>query len=179
MGMQELLLGARVAAGLSQDELASRAGTSRPTLSAYEHGRKSPTLATTARILAAAGFDLEVAPQVRFETRPVGRGRSVWVPDRLPGRLPVEVALGEVVLPVRLNWSRPGRMFRLADRGERARLYEVLLREGEPDDITAMVDGVLLVDLWEELVLPKAVRAWWDPLIGAVLGDRSQRAVGA
>jgi len=42
---------ARTAAGMTKDELASLAGTSRPTLSAYEHGRKSPTLETAARAL--------------------------------------------------------------------------------------------------------------------------------
>jgi len=40
-----MLADARRAAGLSQDELADRAGTSRPTLSSYEHGHRSPTLA--------------------------------------------------------------------------------------------------------------------------------------
>jgi len=35
----ELLGQVRVSAGLTQEELARRAGTSRPTLSAYEHAR--------------------------------------------------------------------------------------------------------------------------------------------
>ena len=43
-----LLERARASAGLTQDELARRAGTSRTTLSAYENGRKSPTIATFA-----------------------------------------------------------------------------------------------------------------------------------
>ena len=51
MNAAELLEQARVSSGMTQDELARRAGTSRPTLSAYEHGRKSPTVATFARIL--------------------------------------------------------------------------------------------------------------------------------
>ncbi|TQC38385.1 XRE family transcriptional regulator, partial [Rhodococcus sp. WS4] len=46
-----LLERVRRAAGLSQDELARRAHTSRPTLSAYENGRKSPSLDTTQRLL--------------------------------------------------------------------------------------------------------------------------------
>ena len=59
MGVESstLLRRARVAGGLSQEELARRAGTSRPTLSAYEHGRKSPTPATAARLLTQAGFE--------------------------------------------------------------------------------------------------------------------------
>ncbi len=38
--------------GLTQRELVRRAGTSRPTLSAYEHGRTSPALAIAQRVLA-------------------------------------------------------------------------------------------------------------------------------
>jgi transcriptional regulator with XRE-family HTH domain len=54
----ELLEGAQAGAGLTQDELARRAGTSRTTLSAYEHGRKSPAVATFARLLSEAGCEL-------------------------------------------------------------------------------------------------------------------------
>ncbi|WP_328612174.1 helix-turn-helix transcriptional regulator [Amycolatopsis sp. NBC_00345] len=57
-GPRELLIEARHAAELSRQELAARARTSRPTLSAYEHGRKSPTLDTTARLPAETGFEL-------------------------------------------------------------------------------------------------------------------------
>ena len=39
-------------------------GTSRTTLSAYEHGRKSPTLETAGRILDAAGFRLALEAKV-------------------------------------------------------------------------------------------------------------------
>jgi transcriptional regulator with XRE-family HTH domain len=152
-------------AGLTQEELARRAGTSRPTLSAYEHGRKSPTVATFARLLAEAGWELAAEPQVSF-TEHVVRGKPVWVPDRLP-RLDPMSALARVVLPVHLNWSAPGRLFDLAQRGDRARAYEIVVPEGRPADILAYVDGVLLADLWDGLVLPRAVRAAWSPVIAA------------
>lgn len=51
---------ARHDAGLSQRDLAKRAGTSQATLSAYEAGRKSPSLDTLARIVRAAGRDLRI-----------------------------------------------------------------------------------------------------------------------
>jgi hypothetical protein len=41
------------------------------------------------------------------------------------------------------------------------------LQEGRPADILAYVDGALLVDLWDDLVLPRAVRAAWSPVIEA------------
>jgi transcriptional regulator with XRE-family HTH domain len=149
---------------LSQAELARRAGTSRPTLSAYEHGRKSPSLETLERLLAAAGQELEIRPRIAFRAVVGPRGREINVPTRLP-RLDPEFAFTVVELPVTLNWSQPGRAFRMADRNDRGRLYEVVLREGEPADILRYVDGVLLVDLWDELVLPRFVRAAWGPLI--------------
>ena len=46
---------ARRGSGLSQRELARRSGTSQPTLSTYEHGTKSPTLAVAERIVNSSG----------------------------------------------------------------------------------------------------------------------------
>jgi hypothetical protein len=62
-------------------------------------------------------------------------------------------------------WSAPGRVFDLRARTDRARVYEIVLQEGTPADIMAYVDGVLLVDLWEDLVLPQRVRSAWVSLI--------------
>jgi transcriptional regulator with XRE-family HTH domain len=57
---------ARTRHALSQAELAARAGTSQPVISAYERGRRDPTTRTLRRLLAAAGERLEVrlAPSV-------------------------------------------------------------------------------------------------------------------
>jgi transcriptional regulator with XRE-family HTH domain len=165
----ELLSWVRRAAGLSQDELAGRAGTSRTAVSAYEHGRKSPSLDTVDRLVAAAGYELEVRPRIEFVDVAGARGRVVRVPSRLPG-LPVEQALAAVELALTVNWSQPGRVFRLSDRGDRARVYELVLREGNDADVLTYIDGALLVDLWDELVLPRAVRAAWSPLIDQVRG---------
>lgn len=166
MDPAELLEQARVGSGLTQEEMARRAGTSRPTLSAYERGRKCPTVATFARILAGAGWELAAQPRVSFTRRPSPRGRPVWVPDRLP-RLDAARALAPVELPLRLNWSAPGRVFNLRSRADRARVYETVLQEGRPADILAYVDGALLADLWDELVLPRAVRSAWAPLVSS------------
>jgi hypothetical protein len=138
-------------------------------VSAYEHGRKSPSLDTVDRLIAAAGYELEARPRIEFVKVAAGRGRVMRVPNGLPG-LPVEQALRAVELPLTLNWSQPGRVFRLSDRGDRARVYELVLREGSDDDVLAYIDGALLVDLWDELVLPRAVRAAWSPLIDQVRG---------
>ncbi len=167
MSEANLIRRARDSAGLPQGELAMRAGTSRPTLSAYEHGRKAPSLPTAARIVGAAGFDLALTPRVEFVERPAGRGHPIVVPTALP-RLPVEDALAVIELPLHLNWSGPRRPFDLRTRGDRARVYEIVLREGGPDDIRRYVDGALLIDLWDELVLPAAIRSAWSTVVGGV-----------
>jgi transcriptional regulator with XRE-family HTH domain len=164
MDAAELLERVRASSGLTQEELARRAGTSRPTLSAYEHGRKSPTVATFTRLLAQAGWDLAAQPHVSFTPQTSARGKPTWIPDRLP-RLDVARALAAVELPLHLNWSSPGRIFDLRSRADRARVYEIVLQEGTAADILAYVDGALLVDLWEDLVLPRGIRSAWAPLI--------------
>ncbi len=58
MDVSILLRDARIAAGLSQTELAERSGTSQTALSAYERGRKTPSASTLGRILAASGHQL-------------------------------------------------------------------------------------------------------------------------
>jgi transcriptional regulator with XRE-family HTH domain len=55
-----LLRTARARTGLSQAELARRAGTSQPVISAYEHGRRDPSTRTLRRLIAAAGEQLEL-----------------------------------------------------------------------------------------------------------------------
>ena len=164
MEAHRLLARVRRAAGLSQDELADRAGTSRPTLSSYEHGHRSLTLVTASRLLAAAGYELVAAPTITFSERGTGRGRTVPVPSHLP-RLDPARALAAVRLPLHLNWSEPGRVFDLADRRQRARVYEIVLREGGKEDVLTYIDGVLLVDLWPDLVLPRGVRDAWAAVV--------------
>jgi uncharacterized protein len=51
---------ARDKAGLTQSELAELAGTSQQAVSAYETGRKEPTLPNLQRLVAAAGFEMRI-----------------------------------------------------------------------------------------------------------------------
>lgn len=55
-----LLQLARLKAGLSQSQLAKRAGVPPTMVSAYERDRRQPTLATLLRLLKAAGFELRM-----------------------------------------------------------------------------------------------------------------------
>lgn len=51
---------ARRRCGLTQEELARRVGTSQEAISAYENGRREPSLSTFRRVLAATGSRLIV-----------------------------------------------------------------------------------------------------------------------
>ncbi|NDF83375.1 MAG: helix-turn-helix domain-containing protein [Actinobacteria bacterium] len=165
---ENILETARRKAGLTQLELSLRAATSRPTLSAYESGRKSPTLDTAERILRVAGFALALDRVPEFRKVRTGRGRPFYVADSL-WRLPLEDSLAKVQLPLSVNWSDPGRNFNLSDRRQRSRCYEIVLREGMPRDIATYVDGALLVDLWDDLVLPRELRREWSLTLTAAL----------
>jgi transcriptional regulator with XRE-family HTH domain len=55
-----LLQLARIKAGLSQRQLAERAGVPATMISAYERDKRQPTLTTLLRILRAAGYDLRM-----------------------------------------------------------------------------------------------------------------------
>src|SRR5437868_9674477 len=56
---------ARTRAGLTQAELARRAGTSQPVVSAYERGRRDPSVSTLRKLIEAAGAELvlDLAPR--------------------------------------------------------------------------------------------------------------------
>ncbi|HEY5343939.1 MAG TPA: helix-turn-helix transcriptional regulator [Solirubrobacteraceae bacterium] len=66
MEVPPLIRGARQAAGLTQVELAARAGTAQPAIAAYESGAKTPNLATLERLLGACEHDIEVLARPRL-----------------------------------------------------------------------------------------------------------------
>ena len=47
--------------GLTQAELARRAGTSQPVISAYEHGRRDPAYNTLRKLIEAGGERLQIS----------------------------------------------------------------------------------------------------------------------
>jgi len=86
---------ARRRAGLTQAQLAARAGTSQATVSAYENARKQPSVEALDRLLAAAGARLGVAP------------RRVAV--IVPGRARLERAGRDLVQVIALAAALPSR----------------------------------------------------------------------
>jgi transcriptional regulator with XRE-family HTH domain len=98
-----LLRRARRRAGLSQRELAERAGTSHATIAAYETGAKVPRVDTLDRILRAAGYDAEVALSPRAgadrEARDA-RGRELYEALELAAHFPMRVPARHLPRPV-------------------------------------------------------------------------------
>lgn len=75
----EVIREARRRSGLSQAELARRAGVSQPVISAYESGRREPGLATLSKLVAATGHRLQL--DLAFEP-----GAQRGLPDTPMGR---------------------------------------------------------------------------------------------
>jgi transcriptional regulator with XRE-family HTH domain len=67
MELSALIHESRRAAGMTQLELATCAGTAQPAVAAYESGARTPNLATLERLLDACGYDVELLarPRVR------------------------------------------------------------------------------------------------------------------
>ena len=96
MDSASVLIKARSRAGMTQGELASRAHTSQPVISAYEHGRRDPSVTTLRRLIAATGADsqLVVAP------RDHGRVPAALTDEQRAARL-VDVLLLADAIPKR------------------------------------------------------------------------------
>lgn len=70
-GGGSLLREARARAGLTQQQLASRAGVTQSVISAYEAGHRHPALSTLSALVDAAGYELDV--RVRSRRRGLDR----------------------------------------------------------------------------------------------------------
>ncbi|HEX3510081.1 MAG TPA: helix-turn-helix transcriptional regulator [Solirubrobacteraceae bacterium] len=85
----ELIAEVRRKSGLSQTDLARLSGVQAPVLSAYEHGRRQPSVAALARIARAAGVELAVS-ELSDEAALERAGRTLidvlGLADRMPSR---------------------------------------------------------------------------------------------
>ena len=133
-----LIRDARRVAGLTQDELAKRAGTSQPAIARYERGAASPSVATLDRILRAAGQRLVLGAQATGS-------QHVASTVRMRG---LRAQRREALALIRAHGARNPRVFGSTARGE-----------DRPDsDIDVVVDfdfderGIFpLIDLREAL----------------------------
>jgi DNA-binding XRE family transcriptional regulator len=154
---------ARRGAGLTQVELAARAGTTQSAVSMYERRRKVPMLDVAERLVQAAGADLGMVTAVVWEAEFLTHATGFYYPDRLwrvevPGCFDTVRMVDHVGGTTQEEWD-------LRDRTDRTSLYANLLVKGDAHQIMRWVDGALLVDLWEELELPAQIRTAWEPAV--------------
>lgn len=67
---RRVLIGARIAAGLTQAELAERMGSTQSAVSRLESGMQVPTLDTLCRLASILGVDFTITPEVPISARP-------------------------------------------------------------------------------------------------------------
>ena len=115
-------------------------------------------------------------PNLEFVEVPGQYGlHPFWLTSQL-WRLDPARAFNPVLLPgPDHDWPMPRRLYHLHERTDRARAYELILREGGPRDMLDHIDGALLVDIWKELDLPDPIRRAWQPLIRRNLPTRRRR----
>lgn len=122
----QLLRQARARAGLSQAELARRAGVGQSVISDYERGRREPALDTLERLVSATGHELVLALQP--STPPV-RG----LPDTRLGRL-LRRRRQALLDAVAAAGARDLRVFGSVARGEDGPHSDVDLLVDVPED---------------------------------------------
>lgn len=123
-------------AGLSQRALADAAGTSQPTVAAYEAGRVTPSVPTLDRLLQACGYTIDVVPDVDPPRWTRVEEKSLAIHRQIAARLlqnPVPT-----IKKARTNLAR----LRGADAGHSARWIDEwdAILDRSPDEIaTAML----------------------------------------
>jgi hypothetical protein len=96
--------------------------------------------------------------------------RSVHVgPESRPVEIPDDLFTGDFVkascvihLPNHIFWSGEPLDFDLSNLRDRVRVYELVLTEGNSDDIRFYVNPEELVKLWPRIFLPTYVRRPWE-----------------
>jgi transcriptional regulator with XRE-family HTH domain len=118
---------------LTQSELAEAAGTSQPTIAAYEAGRKSPTVRTLSRLAEVAGLEATIGfhrPMTREERRSLHLHRAI---ARQLERSPEEV-LAKARKTLSLMRSKHPKA------GQLLREWEVVLDRPVSDLLPALTD---------------------------------------
>ena len=126
------LRAARERSRLSQTELAKRAGVAQSVISAYESGRREPSLRTLARLVEATGHDLAIDVVARPD-------RVLGLPDTPLGRR-LRQRHNAIIEAAEARRARNVRVFGSAARGDDVDSSDV-------DLLVDLDDGVGLLDL--------------------------------
>ncbi|GJM38418.1 MAG: hypothetical protein DHS20C19_17850 [Acidimicrobiales bacterium] len=123
---------ARERSRLSQNELAKRAGVAQSVISAYESGRREPSVRTLARLVEATGHDLAIDVVARPD-------RALGLPDTPLGRR-LRQRRNAIMKAAEARQARNVRVFGSAARGDDVESSDV-------DLLVDLDDGVGLLDL--------------------------------
>jgi hypothetical protein len=94
------------------------------------------------------------------DPQPTSRWRSSEPPAQWEGSSgPID---GDVELPFHLYWSDDTNRFDLSNRARMRSMYQIVLTEGSTADVVAFVNPDLLLNVWDELWLSRAVHEAWD-----------------
>jgi hypothetical protein len=69
---------------------------------------------------------------------------------------------GIIELPIHIWWSEPRRVLDTRLPKDRRRLYELVLVEGNEEDVRRYLRFSVLQDTWTQLFLPRHVRDEWE-----------------
>lgn len=141
---QLLITDARSRAGITQAQLAKRAGTSQPAVARYESGQSYPSTATLSRLLRACGFDIDVKLK-----------RASIADLSSPLAQKVRKHRGEILALAKKYGATNVRIFGSVARGE----------DGPDSDIDFVVDYPEKFPLWKFTKLVSEVESLFDEKI--------------
>ncbi len=136
MDVSAILRMCRAQAGLSQQALADAAGTSQPTVAAYEAGRVTPNVDTFTRLLEACHHTIDIVPEARAARWTRVEEKSLAIHRQIASRLLSNPTI--TLKTARSNLSR----LRDSDRGHATRLldeWSALLEQSTDIIVTAML----------------------------------------
>ena len=87
--------------------------------------------------------------------------RPVAIPRDLDGSSG-SMEEGIIELPIHIWWSEPRRVLDTRLPKDRLRLYELVLVEGNEEDVRRYLRFSVLQDTWTQLFLPRHVRDEWE-----------------
>ena len=90
------------------------------------------------------------------------QARVVAIPKNFFANLAVERPSGKIILPLHVWWSEPSRVFDLSVAEDLRRAYGLILAEGTEADVRQFIDPSLLMEIWDDLLLPIYVRDAWE-----------------
>lgn len=148
-----LLRSARERSQLSQSELARRAGVAQSVISAYESGRREPSLSTLRRLVEATGQELAIDVVA-------SPGRSLGLPNTPTGRR-LRQRRKAIIRTAENRHARNVRVFGSAARGE----------DTESSDIDLLVDLDDQVSLLDLIGLKRDLSELLGVAVDVVPGD--------